>query len=518
MLLALALFGIFKTVTAKEVQLTDFTAGSTIKQAFSNAIATISDGDTLLIGIGTYEMDELIFIDKKITVKGINSGNRPLFKKVASSATNNKYLFIVGTNAVKFENLILDGDNIITGALINTNDKEDVQVDNCLLKNTGYSTVVTGSYSGASGIASETLYNGSYKPGTPTSGLIVKNCEFLEIGNVCVYVINRNTIVAGREINIIKPLTVENCTFTNYNRGIIADCGNDYEIPGCKSSKLRYVTNLNGSTYKNNKFGQADLWHIGKVQAKNVNIIGNEMAGPKDTEEHKSDPITCIHLEEMSDSILIQNNTFINSIGRGKMIDIQARKKWETCDTPYAANDINRYVPEWVPKGVKIIGNSFSGNASICLDGFDINGIVITRNDFTGFTGKWMVNYVKGAVGCCNIILPNTGDDKNIGLDISKVNIIWADGCADTDPYKIPLDNVSFNIKQKNIELYPNPANDFITVNTQKDTVIYIIDTSGRILITQNVANSSERIDVSKLSCGIYFVKTGDKASKLIIQ
>jgi len=220
---------------AKNVKLSDYLSLGTIAKAFNSAQQSMSEDDVLLIDPGTYNMNELVFINKKITIQGTDADNKPVFIKVSSSATNNsRYIFVVNADQVKFENLVLDGANIIKNAIINTNDKTGVQVINCLLKNTGYETVTTGSYSGASAIASETLYNGNYKPGTPTSGLIVKGCDFLNIGNVCVYVINRNTIVAGREINKIDPVIVENCSFTNYNRGIIADCGNDYEIPNCR--------------------------------------------------------------------------------------------------------------------------------------------------------------------------------------------------------------------------------------------------------------------------------------------
>jgi len=307
--------------------------------------------------------------------------------------------------------------------------------------------------------------------------------------------------------------------------------GNDYEIPNCKSSKLRYQTNLNGSTYKNNTFGQADLWHIGKVQATNVNIIGNEMAGPKDTEEHKSDPITCIHIEELSDSILIQNNTLTNSLTRGKIIDIQCRKKWMDCDTKYPTNDVNRFEPTWVPKGVKILDNTFSGPVNVCIAGYDIKGIVIARNNFTECIGNKIVNFEKGGAGCCDITMPVSGPNKNTGIIESKIHIEWEAGCTDNNAYK-DLPDVGITSIYKNsdrmIKIYPNPSvnTDFINIcfneNPGKVINITISNLEGRVVYKSNQNVGKAVVPSVDLVKGMYIVMVENEnklfTSKLMVQ
>ena len=58
------------------------------------------------------------------------------------------------------------------------------------------------------------------------------------------------------------------------------------------------------------------------------------------------------------------------------------------------------------------------------------------------------------------------------------------------------------------LTVYPNPANDFINV----DKMVKIYDLCGKLVI-----KGSGKIDVSTLSEGMYFVKSENDCSKLII-
>ena len=60
------------------------------------------------------------------------------------------------------------------------------------------------------------------------------------------------------------------------------------------------------------------------------------------------------------------------------------------------------------------------------------------------------------------------------------------------------------------LSVYPNPAKDFIRINTQEEAQIY--DLNGK-----TVLKGSERINVSSLPNGMYFIKAGSKSTKLII-
>lgn len=71
------------------------------------------------------------------------------------------------------------------------------------------------------------------------------------------------------------------------------------------------------------------------------------------------------------------------------------------------------------------------------------------------------------------------------------------------------------NIAKNNdlFKIYPNPANDYITVECQDGKTIQIFDLSGRLLIEQK----ARMLDVSGLRCGIYIVKIDNEVKKLVV-
>ncbi len=74
--------------------------------------------------------------------------------------------------------------------------------------------------------------------------------------------------------------------------------------------------------------------------------------------------------------------------------------------------------------------------------------------------------------------------------------------------------NSALNIENisNNIDIYPNPANDFIFIrNSENIKSISISDISGKIISENEYKNSNEiSIDISKMAKGIYFIKLTD--------
>ncbi len=70
------------------------------------------------------------------------------------------------------------------------------------------------------------------------------------------------------------------------------------------------------------------------------------------------------------------------------------------------------------------------------------------------------------------------------------------------------------NVSTEQIKVYPNPANDFISVIGNDNSVVKIYDIHGRLVKTSN----SSVVNVSDLSEGIYILKAKDKTSKFIIK
>ena len=63
---------------------------------------------------------------------------------------------------------------------------------------------------------------------------------------------------------------------------------------------------------------------------------------------------------------------------------------------------------------------------------------------------------------------------------------------------------------EENLTVYPNPATDFIQVDSQNEVSIY--DLTGQLVL-----KGQGRMDISSLACGVYFVKSGASCRKLMI-
>jgi hypothetical protein len=70
------------------------------------------------------------------------------------------------------------------------------------------------------------------------------------------------------------------------------------------------------------------------------------------------------------------------------------------------------------------------------------------------------------------------------------------------------------------ISIYPNPANDFMTISLVAEpadaTTIYIINALGEMVLTEKVTSSNTTLNTSNLTNGIYFVKIESKNGSAI--
>lgn len=79
-------------------------------------------------------------------------------------------------------------------------------------------------------------------------------------------------------------------------------------------------------------------------------------------------------------------------------------------------------------------------------------------------------------------------------------------------------------INEENIAamtVYPNPASDIVKIDLGDncyDNTLIITDITGKAVVLETVTCNIVEINVSHLSSGLYFVKNGDKVSKLTIE
>ena len=62
----------------------------------------------------------------------------------------------------------------------------------------------------------------------------------------------------------------------------------------------------------------------------------------------------------------------------------------------------------------------------------------------------------------------------------------------------------SLEEKKKIVQVFPNPTERFLTVESGQHSVINVFDKSGRLVLSKNTILSSQKIDLSSLSNGIY--------------
>jgi hypothetical protein len=68
-------------------------------------------------------------------------------------------------------------------------------------------------------------------------------------------------------------------------------------------------------------------------------------------------------------------------------------------------------------------------------------------------------------------------------------------------------------------DIYPNPASNELTIRSSvEDQEVLLFDMRGSILSRIRMNNTTETIDLTKFSPGIYFVKNGEEVKKLVIQ
>ena len=72
------------------------------------------------------------------------------------------------------------------------------------------------------------------------------------------------------------------------------------------------------------------------------------------------------------------------------------------------------------------------------------------------------------------------------------------------------------SLEEINFDFYPNPANNYITVRTEEiGSTLRIIDISGRLMHTGQVWNSSQRVDLSGVNAGVYFISIESERKRI---
>lgn len=87
----------------------------------------------------------------------------------------------------------------------------------------------------------------------------------------------------------------------------------------------------------------------------------------------------------------------------------------------------------------------------------------------------------------------------------------------------VPLANENFTLDESSVKVFPNPANDVVTIqSTNQIKSIEVYDVQGRSIHTQTINKENANLEVSNFTNGIYFIKVktefGDKVEKVIVE
>jgi len=78
--------------------------------------------------------------------------------------------------------------------------------------------------------------------------------------------------------------------------------------------------------------------------------------------------------------------------------------------------------------------------------------------------------------------------------------------------------SVSSSLKQNNILIFPNPTNGMIELKNNNTIVkVEIFDVVGKLCLTHNIQSTDQKIDVSNLQPGNYFLKAYSKSKELYL-
>ena len=112
-------------------------------------------------------------------------------------------------------------------------------------------------------------------------------------------------------------------------------------------------------------------------------------------------------------------------------------------------------------------------------------------------------------------------DFTSQGMSVDNVFQLKVDGGNGTPIY---LDNIYFytdqntsiNKIENNLDVYPNPAQDVLHINTENGKIVKVINIAGKVVLEQTLNN--QHLDISSLDRGLYLVRVNDSLVKVVKQ
>ena len=124
------------------------------------------------------------------------------------------------------------------------------------------------------------------------------------------------------------------------------------------------------------------------------------------------------------------------------------------------------------------------------------NGAIITGQGTNAITIQWLNN----GIGKLNCIITNSNN------------------CTDTAKLELIVGATGIDNKYSNIKIYPNPTSDIIHfegLTLNEFTLINIYDVQGKLILSREIKEQGV-IDISEFNNGIYIIKIGEMAYRIV--
>jgi len=244
------------------------------------------------------------------------------------------------------------------------------------------------------------------------------------------------------------------------------------------------------------------------------------------------------HDIDQSASYAIQNTTFTNQNYVGSFIAFNPSATNPPRDESWAPYEGNRYgacfaaiLPaqggsgpnnDWLitPKSDVLTENAiFSAQVQSLTDEYGLDRYVI----HVSTTGTGISDFTKISVGA--YVQAPTGGWTQINYPLAAYagqQVYIGIQCVSNDSFVFMIDDINIDVGTavnsdiaKAVSVYPNPANDFVTVANAENANIVIVNMLGEVVANVNNASSNQNIDISKLANGTYFVKVDGEVFKI---
>ncbi len=110
-------------------------------------------------------------------------------------------------------------------------------------------------------------------------------------------------------------------------------------------------------------------------------------------------------------------------------------------------------------------------------------------------------------------------EDLESGVYNYAVTAVYEDG--ESSKKEAEVVTLTVSITENNeiaFMIYPNPAKDYVTIESAKDAVVTIYSVSGQMLSQQNISEGINTIDLSELNAGMYFISVNETMVKVVRQ